>query len=397
MEVLLETSERLTKFTTDSFRRGLYQQINWENRLIGIKGARGTGKTTLMLQRMKSLGKPSTEAAYFTLDDLYFTTHSLVETAAQFRRKGGKVLFLDEVHKYPNWATHLKNLYDLYPDLQLIFTGSSIVDISRQEVDLSRRVLMYELPGLSYREYLGFEGVVTIEALSLPLLLSENQAWKPFFPAGFKPLQYFEAYLSSGYYPFFREDKAGYRHRIQQLIRMIVEYDMAELKDFDIRNAKKMLQLLYVLAENVPFKPNLSELADKSGIHRNSVNNYLHYLEQAKLIKLLYRGGKGMVALQKPEKIYLENTNLAYALSLQKPDIGNLRETFFLNQVGYGHSVQESAVSDFLVEGSYTFEVGGRHKGKKQIEGIQKAFLVKDDIESGFGTTLPLWLFGFLY
>ncbi|TDB67888.1 ATP-binding protein [Arundinibacter roseus] len=397
METLLATSERLTEFTMDSFRRGLYGQIHWNNRLIGIKGARGTGKTTLLLQRLKSLGKSATEAAYFTLDDLYFTTHSLVETAAEFRRKGGRVLFLDEVHKYPHWATHLKNLYDLYPDLQVVFTGSSIVDISRQEVDLSRRVLMYELPGMSYREYLAFEGIITVEALTLPLLLSENQGWKSFFPVGFRPLAHFEAYLRSGYYPFFREDTGGYGRRIQQLIRMIVEYDMAELKDFDIRNAKKMLQLLYVLAENVPFKPNVSALADKSGIHRNSVNNYLHFLEQAKLIKLLYRGGTGMTVLQKPEKIYLENTNLAYALSLQKPDIGNLRETFFLNQVSYGHSVQESAVSDFLVDGIYTFEVGGKHKGKKQIEGVQDAYLVKDDSETGFGNTLPLWLFGFLY
>lgn len=397
MEILLTTSERLTEFTTDSFKRGLYNRINWENRLIGIKGARGTGKTTLMLQRLKSLGKSATEAAYFTLDDLYFTTHSLVETAAEFRRKGGKILFLDEVHKYTNWATHLKNLYDLYPDLQIVFTGSSIIDISRQEVDLSRRVLMYELPGMSYREYLAFEGIVTIEALSLSLLLSEHQGWKPFFPIGFRPLQHFEAYLRSGYYPFFREDKGGYGHRIQQLIRMIVEYDMAELKDFDIRNAKKMLQLLYVLAENVPFKPNLSELADKSGIHRNSVNNYLHFLERAKLIKLLYRGGSSMVVLQKPEKIYLENTNLMYALSLQRPDTGNLRETFFMNQVSSEHSIQESAISDFLVDGMYTFEVGGKHKGKKQIEGIPNAYIVKDDIETGFGNTLPLWLFGFLY
>jgi predicted AAA+ superfamily ATPase len=397
MEILLATSERLTEYTKDSFKRGLYHQINWNNRLIGIKGARGTGKTTLLLQRIKSLGRSASEVAYFTLDDLYFTTNSLVETAAEFRKKGGKILFLDEVHKYLNWATHLKNLYDLYPDLQIVFTGSSIVDISRQEVDLSRRVLMYELPGMSYREYLAFEEILTIEALPLHLLMSENQDWKSFFPRGFKPLQYFESYLSSGYYPFFREDKQGYVRRIQQLIRMIVEYDMAELQDFDIRNAKKMLQLLYILAENVPFKPNLSDLADKSGIHRNSVTNYLHFLEQAKLIQLLYKGGNSVTVLQKPEKIYLENTNLAYALSIQKPDIGNLRETFFMNQVSYRHSIQESPISDFLVNGMYTFEVGGKNKSKKQIEGLTNAYLVKDDIETGFGNTIPLWLFGFLY
>ncbi len=397
MEELLLKSEILVDRTQMGFKRGLYQKINWDNRLIGIKGARGTGKTTLLLQRLKSLGQSASEAAYFTLDDLYFTTNSLAETATQFYKKGGKILFLDEVHKYPNWAQHLKNLYDFYPDLQLVFTGSSIIDIARQEADLSRRALLYELPGLSYREYLAFENILQAEPLTLPDVVSDSRPWRTVLTGGFKPLQHFETYLASGYYPFFQEDQAGFSQRVQQLIRLIVEYDMAELQDFDIRNARKMLQLLYILAANVPFKPNLTSLAEKSQIHRNSVNNYLHFLEQARLIRLLYAEGISVATLQKPEKIYLDNTNLAFALSGDKPDKGNLRETFFFNQLSHAHNVRQSKAADFLVDGIYTFEVGGKNKSQKQVADLPNAYVVKDDIESGIGPTVPLWVFGFLY
>lgn len=397
MEDLLTKSENLADRTDMRFKRRLYETINWQNRLIGIKGSRGSGKTTLLLQRLKSLGKSASEAAYFTLDDLFFTKHSLVDIATDFHKKGGRVLFLDEVHKYPNWAQHLKNLYDFYPDLQVVFTGSSIIDIARQEADLSRRALLYELPGLSYREYLAFEGILQTEPFSLSEVLSETRPWRQLLSGNFKPLQYFQSYLASGYYPFFREDPEGFPQRVQQLIRLTVEYDMAELKDFDIRNARKMLQLLYILAENVPFKPNLSALAEKSQIHRNSVNNYLHFLEQARLIRLLYAEGISVATLQKPEKIYLDNTNLAFALTHSQPDKGNLRETFFYNQLSHAHTVRQSKSADFLVNGTYTFEVGGKNKQQKQIEGVPNAYIVKDDIDSAFGNTIPLWVFGFLY
>ena len=397
MDDLLLKSEMLVNRTRIEFKRGLYEKIDWNNRMVGVKGSRGTGKTTLLLQRLKSLNQSPTEAAYFTLDDLYFTTNSLAETATQFYGKGGKILFLDEVHKYPNWAQHLKNLYDFYPDLQLVFTGSSIIDIARQEADLSRRALLHELPGLSYREYLAFEGILQAESFTLSEVISEGRPWRRLLADGFKPLQHFETYLATGYYPFYREDRDGFSQRVQQLIRLIVEYDMAELRDFDIRNARKMLQLLYILAANVPFKPNLTSLAEKSQIHRNSVNNYLHFLEQARLIRLLYPDGISIATLQKPEKIYLDNTNLAFALSGDKPDKGNLRETFFFNQLSHAHSVRQSKAADFLVDGTYTFEVGGKNKSQKQIDGLPDAYVVKDDIESGIGSTVPLWVFGFLY
>lgn len=396
MEQLLEKSAGLVQRVHIQKKRYLYHEINWENRLIGIKGARGTGKTTLLLQRLKQLELAPTKGSYWSLDDFYFTTHSLVETAEEFYKKGGKYLFLDEVHKYQNWSLHIKNIYDFYPDLHIIFTGSSIIDISREEGDLSRRVLMYSLFGLSYREYLAFEDLYDFEPITLNDILSADRKWGNMFPQDFRPLVHFQAYLEYGYYPFSKEDREGYATRLQQLVRLIVEYDMAELKGFDIRNAKKMLQLLNVIAANVPFQPNISAVAIKSGIHRNSVISYLHFLEQAQLIKLLYPSGISLAVLQKPEKIYLDNTNLAFALSASKPNTGNLRETFFISQMSVKYKVAYPKQGDFLVEDTYTFEVGGKDKSTKQLKDLHNGFVVADNVEFPI-SKLPLWLFGFLY
>ena len=397
MDVLLERSESLVQQVEPAFKRYLYNQINWDNRLIGIKGPRGTGKTTILLQRLQELGLDATKAAYFTLDDFYFTTNALSETAGNFYKKGGQYLFLDEVHKYPEWARHIKNIYDLYPRLKIVFTGSSIIDIAREEADLSRRARMYELQGLSYREYLSYSDILHTGPLTLDTILSGPSSWRPHFPGSFRPLEHFEDYLIRGYYPFFREDREGLPSRLQQLIRAIVEYDMAELHDFDIRNAKKMLQLLYVIASNVPFKPNITQLSEKSQIHRNTVNSYLHFLEQARLIRLLYPGGISVATLQKPEKIYLDNPNIAFVLSHENPDKGNLRETFFLNQVSQKHHVNYPKQGDFMVDRKWTFEISGKAKNSRQIKGIEHSFVVVDDAAFPVTTGIPLWLFGFLY
>lgn len=397
MELLLSKSESLVNQQKSTFKRYLYHQIKWNNRLIGIKGARGTGKTTLLLQYLKSLQLKPTEAAYFSLDDLYFTTHALADTAESFYRGGGKYLFLDEVHKYAGWSRHIKNLYDFYPDLKIFFTGSSIIDIAREEADLSRRALMYDLQGLSYREYLSLRKIISIPAFTIDDILGADKQWRASFPTDFRPLQYFEDYLQHGYYPFFAEDQESLPDRLQQLIRIIVEYDMAELHDFDIRNARKMLQLFYVLAANVPYKPNISELAKNSAVHRNTVTNYLSFLEQARLIRQLYYTGISIVTLQKPEKIYLDNTNLAYALTDIAPNEGNLRETFFASQLAAKHRLNYTSTGDFIVNSKWTFEIGGKNKTSKQIEGLENAWRVIDDVEFPATDALPLWLFGFLY
>lgn len=397
MVKLLEQSQHLLSFVPLSFKRYLFQQINWDARLIGVKGARGTGKTTMLLQWLKMQNLPITQAAYFSLDDLYFSDHSLKETVAEFYQQGGKILVLDEVHKYPNWSAEIKNCYDFFPTLKIIFTGSSVIDISRQEGDLSRRALFYNLPGLSFREYLSMQQLIHLPSISLQNLLADAAAYKTLFPPDFRPFQHFTQYLTYGYYPFAIAEPITAHQRINQLVRTIVEYDMAALKDFDVRNAKKLLQLIYIVAQQVPFKPNISALAEKTLIHRNTLNNYLHYLEQAKIVSLLYPSGISVATLQKPERLYLNNTNLLAALAEQGVEQGAMRETFFMSQLSVSHSVNMPKQGDFLVDNKYTFEIGGKSKTAAQIKGIDNAYVVQDDTESPIGNHIPLWLFGFLY
>jgi len=351
----------------------------------------------MLLQRLKSLQLPPTKAAYFSLDDLFFTENRFSDIAGQFYREGGKYIFLDEVHKYPGWAREIKNMYDFYPDLQVVFTGSSIIDIAKEEADLSRRVLMYELQGLSYREYLELIGVCQFEAIPLVAILERAEDIRDVFPVDFRPLEHFRAYQSHGYYPFFREDLEGFHQRLAQLVRVVVEYDMANLKGFDPRNARKLLQLLFILSANVPYKPNLVQLAQKTDIHRNTILNYLVYLENARLIRLLQPAGSGLSILQKPEKIFLNNTNLAFALSGEPPNTGNLRETFFFSQLQSQYSVTAPEKGDFLVDNRYVFEIGGKQKKHDQIAGIPDSYVLRDDMEYPIGKFLPLWIFGCLY
>ncbi|MBC7777404.1 MAG: AAA family ATPase [Phycisphaerae bacterium] len=397
MENLLAKSAALVQRTSENYHRYLFGQVRWDNRLIGIKGARGTGKTTLLLQRLKSMQALPTQAAYFSLDDLYFTQNHFSKTVEQFYREGGKTVFLDEVHKYPGWAIEVKNLHDFYPDLNIVFTGSSIVDLAKEEGDLSRRVLMYELQGLSFREFLDLEGVARLPVLSLEQLTDHSKDLASAFPVDFRPLERFKEYLSRGYYPFFREDREGFHQRLQQLVRTVVEYDMSALKGFDPRNARKLLQLLYILSANVPYYPNLTQLAHKADIHRNSVLNYLLYLEQARLIRLVSPEGRGLSLLQKPEKIYLNNPNLAFALAGESTNPGTLRETFFASQVGAVHRLTAPPKGDFKVDERWLFEIGGVNKTHQQIADLPESFVVRDGLEFPVGKSLPLWMFGCLY
>lgn len=392
---LIEASEQTIERTSNRFQRHMLENIPWNNQLIGIKGSRGVGKTTLILQHLKKLNLSYPNIIYVSLDDLYFTQHTLVDMASYFYKNGGRVIALDEVHKYPNWSREIKNIYDRYPELKVVFTGSSIIDINKQEGDLSRRALMFTLNGLSYREYLSLTHQLTLPTLTLSQILQGNL--KKHFPSDFRPLAYFQDYLRNGYYPFYNEDKLYYHQRLRQLCRQVVEYDMAEIQGFDIRHARKMSTLLYIIAQQVPFTPNLSKLATKAGIHRNSITNYLYFLEAAKMLQLLQSPGFGVGLLQKPEKVFLENTNLSYALASEKTDIGSARETFFYNQVKVNHRINHSPYGDFLVDDTWTFEVGGKHKNKQQIKGVDNAYVVSDDLEWGYKGHIPLWIFGMMY
>lgn len=394
---LFELSNNHLQKTKLDFFRSLYKNIDWNSRLIGIKGARGTGKTTMLLQYLIQLDLPKTQKLYISLDDIYFTNHSLVEVGKAFYLQGGKILALDEVHKYPNWSQEIKNLYDRYNDLKIIFTGSSIVDITKNEGDLSRRAVMYELKGLSFREYLDLAEDIRFNELSLEEILDEDFVFSELFPSDFKPYEYFNKYLKTGYYPFFLESKITYYQRLKQLVRLVVELDMAEIKGLDIRQSKKILQLLYIISQQVPFSPNLSDLARKTTIHRNSLNDYLYYLEEARLLYLLQPQNYSVASLQKPEKIYLNNTNLLYALSEDNPNSGTIREVFFYNQLAGLHQISQSKEADFLVDNKYTFEIGGKNKTMTQIKNVENSWLVKDDIIQPTGRAVPLWMFGFLY
>lgn len=397
MEELFDLSHLLISRTKLKFSRYLYSNIDWKDRLIGVKGARGTGKTTLLLQHLKQSVFTGNERLYVSLDDIYFSNNSLLEVGKSFYLQGGKILALDEVHKYPNWSQEIKNLYDRYNDLFIIFTGSSIIDITEKEGDLSRRAVMYELKGLSFREYLGLKEDINFPVFKLKELLDADFNYSEIFPSDFQPYEFFNHYLKSGYYPFFIENQQTYHQRLRQLVRLIVEVDMAEIKNFDIRQARKLLQLLYIISQQVPFSPNLSELSRKTSIHRNSLNNYLYYLEEARLVKLLQPKTYSIATLQKPEKIYLNNTNLLFALSEEMPNAGTVREVFFCNQLAGLHTVMQSKESDFLVDNLYTFEVGGRNKTIQKIKGLENAWVVKDKIVHPSAKVIPIWLFGFLY
>lgn len=365
--------------------------------MIGIKGARGVGKTTLILQKIKSLGMPPSHAVYLSLDDTYFTKISLRETADEFYKKGGRFLALDEVHKYPGWSVEIKNLHDFYPELKIVFTGSSILDMAKESGDLSRRALIYELWGLSFREYLDMAGIAKWPVMGLENLMTDHRSYGSLLFQGIRPLEHFQAYLEHGYYPFGMRDPEGFQKRVNQVVRAIVEIDMAELPSFDIRNARKMLQLIEVIAGLVPFKPNLVELSEKTGIHRNSLNPYLHHLEQARIVSLLQPAGRSTAVLQKPEKILIQNASLLHALSRGTADAGSIHESFIHAMLTEGHRVTAPVQGDFLVDGRITFEVGGPSKKRRQLKDLEDGWIVKDGLESGSGKVLPMWVFGLLY
>ncbi|SKB63007.1 hypothetical protein SAMN05660226_02352 [Parapedobacter luteus] len=329
---------------------------------------------------------------------MLFENSISADVADTFWQLGGKVLYIDEVHKYPEWAREIKNIYDFNRDIRLIFTGSSVTDLLRQTGDLSRRAALYELPGLSYREYLYFAGIAQLAPVTLEDILAKHLSIAGDITATLRPLKAFADYLNHGYYPFFKEGLRQFPFKLENVVKMIIETDLQHIEGFDPHNVRKMYQLLYILATNVPFKPNISKLSEKTGIHRNTLIQYLQHLERARLIHALYAAGRSISTLQKPEKIYLENANLHFALAPQHVDKGSLREAFFVNQLRHArHRVSLPAKGDFLVDERWTFEVGGKNKTMDQLAGVQDAYIAADDMESGVLRKIPLWLFGFLY
>ncbi|MEM1137176.1 MAG: AAA family ATPase [Bacteroidota bacterium] len=399
MEALFEKYKKKLAHVSLNFTRSLYAEIAWDARLIGIKGARGTGKTTMLLQHIKKTLSQNNSALYVSLDDIWFTENSLVALADNFVKYGGKYLFLDEVHKYPNWSQEIKNLYDDYPELQVVFTGSSLLEILNARADLSRRAITYSLQGLSFREYLNLMYETSFKMYTLEEILQSHEEISTEIVQDIKPLPFFKEYLKSGYYPFVRELPELYHDRLGEVINLIIDIELPLLRNVAISYIPKLKQLLLAVAESAPFIPNVSRLSERTGINRNTLVTYLHYLEEAGLTRHIYKVARGVTRMQKPDKLYLENTNIAYTLLGKEPNIGNMRETFFANQLAYQYSCTFPTKGDFIVNDSWLFEVGGKNKTTHQLKNwsLEKAFIAKDDIEFGYGQQIPLWQFGFLY
>jgi len=397
MEPLFEKHFRRLDGIPIDFTRGLMEEINWNARLIGIKGARGVGKTTLLLQYIKNNLPLDKSTLYVSLDGIWFNENKLTQLADDFVKQGGRYLFLDEVHKYPNWSQELKNIYDEYPDLKLVFTGSSLLELLNARADLSRRAVVYSMQGLSYREYLNLSLNLNLPKLNLEDILKSHEKLSRDILKQVKPLKHFTAYLKNGYYPFFYENQKDYYRKLEEVLNLVLEIELPLLRQVDVTYVPRVKQLLQIISESVPFVPNVSKLSERIGVNRNTFITYLYYLQEAHITRNLYRDSKGITRLQKPDKIYLENSNIQYALSPEAANKGNVRESFFVNQLAYQHRVEYLESSDFLVDGKCVFEIGGKGKTPKQIRKTRDAYLVLDDIEYGVGKSIPLWLFGFLY
>ena len=396
MEKLRNDSINIINLTDTSFIRDFAKSVDWNDRLIGIKGARGVGKTTLLLQYIKQ-NLPIAQTLYVSLDNIYFSSNLLVDLADEFVKLGGTYLVLDEVHRYPNWSIEIKNIYDTYKNLKVIFTGSSILHIDHKKADLSRRAVFYDMPGFSLREYVNIKTDNSFESISFEEVLSDHQELSTEIGRHIKPIALYNDYIRIGYYPFFLENEASYHKKIEEIINVVMEIDIPQSFEISLHSIEKMKKLLYIISSSTPFKPNIVKLSERIGATRNSIKTYLHYLERAKIIQLLQSDSKGVSILQKPEKIYLHHPNLMFAFASEKSNTGTLRETFFYNQVGFSENLTKTKKADFIVNDKYTIEVGGKNKDKSQIEGIENAFIVSDNIEHGFGNRIPLWLFGFLY
>jgi predicted AAA+ superfamily ATPase len=373
-------------------------QIYWDDRLSGIIGARGTGKTTLMLQYIKQNLDPA-KAFYVSLDDLYFANNRLVDLVYKLRQEGVVYLFIDEVHKYPynTWAQELKNIYDSYPEMHTVFSGSSILKIYEGNADLSRRAIEYELFGLSFREFLAFEGVKNIAVVSLDDLRKRHVEIASDITNNIKIMPLFRQYLQNGYFPYYKEGLHSYSRKLINTVSAVLETDLPATENIEFASVQKLKRLLGIIAGLVPFAPNMSQLGSYVDILRSNLPRSLLLLERARMLGLLRANGKNLSPLSKPAKIYLDNPNLAFALGNENPNTGNLRETFFYNQLRTICAVTDAQKGDFTVDGQFVFEIGGKGKTFTQIANISNSYLAVDNEEIGFGNRIPLWMFGLLY
>ncbi len=403
MQYLTEISNRLILNTDIRHIRPLYDKINWEQRLIEIKGSRGVGKTTLLLQYAKEKQSAGEQVLYASMDNAWFFKHKLTELADEYFKYGGKYLLLDEVHKYPHkeqgldWSQELKNLYDSYPGLFIVYTGSSILQLYRGIGDLSRRKSTYRMFGLSFREYLNYNNVAKFDMVSFTDLIQNHMLIAREVMEKIRILPHFKEYLIHGYYPFSKQAGDQYFDQLNDVINVIVETDIPSVSEISFETSSKLKKLFFLLAESVPYSPNLSKLSGQLHIaDPRTLLKYLNYLEKAELIQTLGAKAAGNQVLNKPDKIYLDNTNLMYALSPGTVNDGTVREVFAVNQLKQLYQISYPPKGDLIVNQQYVLEIGGKNKKGKQVAGVSDAYIASDNIESGFGKNIPLWLLGFL-
>ncbi len=397
LDEILRIYNRRLQGTPEGFKRYLIDKIDWRDNLIAIKGAKGTGKTTMLLQHINESFTDKDKALYISLDNLWFETHSINDLIEYHYTHGGTHLFLDEVHYFPNWKTLIKNINDDYPGLHVVYTGSSMLKIDSGVADLSRRQLPYTLHGMSFREYLLYEGLAEIEPITLDFLLSNHRRIaEDILSNGMKILPLFADYLRHGYYPFYKSVYSGFEIRLQQVVNHVLENDYPIIEGVEQSTIRKTKKMFMILAEQVPQTPNMSNLYNELETDRNQGLKMLYALEKAGLLTLLSDKPKHIDKPSRPEKIFLDNSNLMYAYAT-KPNIGTVRETFFLSQLAVDHFVTYPVSGDFLVDGKYLFEVGGRKKSFEQIKDMADSYLAVDDTEIGHHNRIPLWMFGLLY
>lgn len=398
MKDLLILSERILRDMNIRQERYLLARIDWSQRLIGVKGVRGSGKTTLLLQQIKYHLSEATKPLYTSLDNLYFMDHTLISLAEEFAVQGGTHLFLDEVHKYPNWSRELKLIYDQLPSLNVIFTSSSILDINKGESDLSRCAVKYILKEMSFREYLNLKHNLDIPSFDFEYILKNHKEVALELKNHVEfPVAEFKEYLKYGCYPYSFEGIDNYYPKLLDTINLMLEIDVSSVENIPYQESRKIKKLLVAIAQSAPFTPNVSKLSERLGFSRNFLLNSLKILDRAELIHEFFTPSKGIGAFTKPEKLYLNNTNLIYALAQSQLEQGTLRETFFANQLKHLYEIHLAKKGDFIVKRKYTVEIGGKSKTAFQIDGIKDAFVLKDDIEIGASNIVPLHLFGLMY
>lgn len=396
ISILISRYYQKLNSTNLNFIRYLYNRINWQARIIGIKGARGVGKSTLLIQRIKMFHKNPEEAIYISLDDMWFSSHSLEDLVEFLYARGIKYFYIDEVHRYPMWNRVIKNLYDFYSDINIVYTGSALLAIDNAVADLSRRQSLYTLWGMSFREYLEYESIISISPISLPELLSGHVALSMQLSNSLPILRHFEDYLDHGYYPFYKENPQDFSMRLAEVVKIVIENDIPETEEISFSTVTKLKTLMMVIAENAPLEPNISKLAERLECSRDLCVKMLGLLDRSGLIQQMFKHPRTYKQMRGADKILGGDTNILHALT-GTVNIGTSRETFFVNQLQAIGEVIIADHGDYIIDGKYTFEIGGSGKKFSQIADLPDSYLAVDNIITGFGAHIPLYLFGMLY